>query len=880
MAMIPPWGKLEARRDGVTGPPFGPFHHLAHHCADVAACFEVIADLPVIRTRLERSAGRSLSLADLSRLAVLAFLHDCGKLHPGFQAKAGWPREAWPHGPHGHVAEGAAIFGRGAVQERIAANLHIDRLLSWGVSTSLLYAVLAHHGRPFRVENRNSQNWDSVPALGYDPVAASAEIGALLPHWFPAAFSVGGEALPGTPDFQHLLCGLVSLADWLGSTRRVFDFVPELAATYIDEARRKAKAAIAEVGLDAGRWRAAIAGRADFPTLAPGRQPRAAQSLVGGWSLDDPLVILEAETGSGKTEAALWRFARLFEAGKVDSLYFALPTRAAAKQIHGRVNEAIGRLLGAGAPEAVLAVPGYLKSGEVQGQALERFEVRWDDEDGPGEARRLARWAAESANRYLAATVAVGTVDQAMLAALQVKHAHLRAAALSRALLVIDEVHASDSYMTSVQTHLLSLHLGRGGHAMLMSATLGSSARARWLGGNRAKAPGLAEAIAAPYPAVWGVDEGCRAVEARAGDREKQVHMSLAAGWDGATAAGHAIDAARDGARVLVIRNTVKAALESFAAVAEAGGGDLLWQVAGGPALHHSRFAPEDRKLLDEAVELALSPDREKRPAGGVIIIGTQTLEQSLDICADFLVTDLCPVDVLLQRIGRLHRHADVQRPSGYASPRCVVLAPADGLDHLAAPAFENGIGSFKGEGGGIYTNLHASELTRRLILDRPDWIIPAMNRFLVESATHPDAIEALNSEKGPDWRNYLILEHGRSLANRQNSKKAILDIGRSFVDESGNKYLFSDAEERIRTRLGAEGAVIRFAEPVPGPFGQVVRSVTLPSHWSKGIDTEEPIFPIVESHKISINIDNKNFLYDRQGLRRGRYDDQGLQSP
>jgi CRISPR-associated endonuclease/helicase Cas3 len=131
-----------------------------------------------------------------------------------------------------------------------------------------------------------------------------------------------------------------------------------------------------------------------------------------------------------------------------------------------------------------------------------------------------------------------------------------------------------------------------------------------------------------------------------------------------------------------------------------------------------------------------------------------------------------------------------------------------------------------------------------------------------------------------PDWRNYLILEHGRSLANRQNSKKAILDIGRSFVDESGNKYLFSDAEERIRTRLGAEGAVIRFAEPVPGPFGQVVRSVTLPSHWSKGIDTEEPIFPIVESHKISINIDNKNFLYDRQGLRRGRYDDQGLQSP
>lgn len=880
MATISPWGKLEARCDDPGGPSSAPSHHLAHHCADVAACFEVIADLPVIRARLERSAGRSLSATGLSRLAVLAFLHDCGKLHPGFQAKAGWPYEVWPHGPHGHVAEGATIFGRGAVQERIATNLHIEHLLAWG-AINLFYPVLAHHGRPFQVERRNSDNWQSVPALGYDPVVASAEIGGLLPRWFAPAFAEGGAPLPDTPDFQHLLCGLVSMADWLGSTRDVFTFVPVLDAAYIDEARRKAKEAMAEVGLDAGRWRAAIEGRADFQTLAPGRQPRAAQSLAGNWSLNDPLVILEAETGSGKTEAALWRFARLFEAGTVDSLYFALPTRAAAKQIHGRVNEAIGRLMGEGAPEAVLAVPGYLQSGEVQGQALPGFEVRWDDEDGPGEAKRLARWAAESANRYLAATVAVGTVDQAMLAALQVKHAHLRAAALSRALLVIDEVHASDSYMTGVQGHLLSLHLGRGGHAMLMSATLGSTARARWLAGRKRERkiqdsmPGLAEAIAAPYPAVWSVNQGCRAVEARAGDREKQVHMSLADGWNGADAARHALAAARDGARVLVIRNTVTAALESFAAVMEAGGGDLLWQVAGGPALHHSRFAPEDRKLLDEAVELALSPDREKRPAGGVIIIGTQTLEQSLDICADFLVTDLCPVDVLLQRIGRLHRHPDVPRPSGYAAPRCVVLAPANGLDHLAAPAFENGIGSFEGEGGGIYTNLHASELTRRLILNRPDWVIPAMNRFLVESATHPDAIEALNKEKGPDWQNYEQNVYGREVSERQAANLVAMPVRRPFAE-----VRFPQDEARIRTRLGGEGAVIRFAEPVPGPFGLAVRSVTLPSHWSKGIDTEEPIFPIVISDKISINIDNKNFLYDRQGLRRGRHDEQGVQSP
>jgi hypothetical protein len=105
----------------------------------------------------------------------------------------------------------------------------------------------------------------------------------------------------------------------------------------------------------------------------------------------------------------------------------------------------------------------------------------------------MARWAAESAKRYLAATIAVGTVDQAMLAGLQVKHAHLRSSSLSRSLLVIDEVHASDHYMTEVQNQLLKVHLRRGGYAMLMSATLGATAWAKWMGrwtpGSRAAPP-------------------------------------------------------------------------------------------------------------------------------------------------------------------------------------------------------------------------------------------------------------------------------------------------------------------------------------------------------------------------------------------------------
>jgi len=110
-------------------------------------------------------------------------------------------------------------------------------------------------------------------------------------------------------------------------------------------------------------------------------------------------------------------------------------------------------------------------------------------------------------------------------------------------------------------------------------------------------------------------------------------------------AARIARDAAQAGARVLLIRNTVQAAVETWQAVQDLGAGDLLLQVAGGPALHHGRFAAEDRALLDGAVERALARDR--RSSSGCIVVGTQTLEQSLDIDADFLVTDPCPMDVL-----------------------------------------------------------------------------------------------------------------------------------------------------------------------------------------------------------------------------------------
>ncbi|WP_377295371.1 CRISPR-associated helicase Cas3' [Rhizobium sp. SG2393] len=848
-ALTLPWGKL-----GETGS-----HHLAHHCADVAACFEALCGLPVVRRRLDTAAGRALTDQDVARLAMVVFLHDCGKLHPGFQVRALPPGAGWPGiFPRGHVAEGAALFD-GVADFAYAEALHVAALTAWGVATNLRQAAFAHHGRPFTLTARDREGWVRVAAAGYDPLAAAQALGGLMRDWFDAAFALGGDPLPSAPSFQHLFCGLVSLADWLGSTEAVFPYVAEADVAYMDHARHRVAQAVAGIGLDASRFRAAMAGKVCFETVSGGHPPRPAQTVTAEWPLDDPLLILEAETGSGKTEAALYRFAQLFEAGLVDSLYFALPTRAAARQIHQRVNDALVRLMGAGAPEAALAVPGYLKAGAVSGQRLPGFRVLWDDD--PDEPRRLARWAAESGRRMLAATVAVGTVDQAMLAALQVKHAHLRAAALSRALLVIDEVHASDAYMTNIQCHLLNLHLSRGGHAMLMSATLGSEARALWLGTDRRtrRAPDFDTAVAAPYPAVWGRKGGVKAV-ATDGQRQKDVAMTLVAGWSGAEAAIPAVAAAQAGAKVLVIRNTVRAAIETFEAIKALGAGDRLLQVADGPALHHSRFAAEDRALLDAAVEAALSPKETYRPVGGWIVVGTQTLEQSLDIDADLLVTDLCPVDVLLQRLGRLHRHA-LPRPAGFEVAQCMVLTPEGGLDRLTAPAFDNGLGAFR-DGGGVYRNLHAAELTRRFAIAHPVWSIPGMNRLLVESATHPERLDALDAELGAAWQAYRANSYGRDIAEAQNAKGLRLPVDQDFMELAP----FADEDTRVRTRLGAEGALITFSAPVTGPFGAPVTGITLPAHWS-GLYSEEPVAAENDGETVRFSVMETGFVYGRRGL-------------
>lgn len=831
-----PWAKLARNDDGTLAAALP----LLDHCLDVGAALEAV--LPVWLPSLAAAARRALTEQDIARLIVLAALHDAGKANRGFQARI----DPTVKQPVGHTGPVAALLRHSGLRQSPAAKSLFEVMIGWGAEQHIA-AVMAHHGRPLAEFHADAakltDSWTGhvghwMPQGGDDPtVAVVGLIDALRTRW-PLAWEAGPK-LPDAHCFVALFAGLVTLADWLGSDTTRFP----IEGPY---------------GADRDAWRAAQAreaavARGFTPLDTPpagfealfGNAPYAFQAEAAAADLG-AVALIEAETGSGKTEAALWRWVEMRRRGEVDGLFFALPTRSAAVQLHARVNKAIKALWGKEAPPAVLAVPGYLWAGDAQGQALPGYAVRWDRGE-PGGAEDT-RWAAERANRFLAARVAVGTIDQALLAALPVKHALFRASVLARSLLVVDEVHASDAYMTGLLERLLDQHVAVGGRALLLSATLGAAARAKLL---KTPVASLAEAEALPYPALSGVGSSPRAAVA-SGGTQKHVHVETAGLIaDHDAIAARAVAAARAGAAVLLVRNSVAGAVAVAQAVA-ALAPDLAFRVNDVATLHHGRFAATDRQLLDEAVEKAFGKGRR---AAGRVLVGTQTLEQSLDIDADFLITDLAPMDVLLQRIGRLHRHARDDR-GAFGQAQVLVLRPEE---RDLTPWLESRRRERHGLGH-VYPNLIQLEATLRLLEKRPDIAIPRDNRLLVERALHPDALKPIMEAGGAAWINHGHTLAGGVVADGQRAGGVALNLSQPF-----DRLVFPDDMVDVTTRLGARDLLLDLDPPLAGPFGEEIRRIALPGWMARNA---APGAPVERMDDRRFRFGGRDYLYDQWGLR------------
>ncbi len=843
--------------------PFGVrdperIHLLIHHLADVGATMEALLRQPTIRRRVAGAGGLDdLSESTAARLAVFAALHDIGKANVGFQCRI------WPPGNEtslpprvGHTADLAPVLTRLDAEAAgwFYDGIGWDAITTWDdrcgeVASDMLVATLSHHGDPIALEGTRQPNPAAWRAFGsIDPSAEIPALGRAVREWFPAAWNPAAPPLPAAPAFQHMFLGLCTLADWIGSNTDWFPFSSDPDPAYIDRARKQAARALRDprVGLDIEEQRA-IEGAAparDFRALFDFAAPRPVQEHAVG-DLDERLMLIEAETGSGKTEAALWRFRELYRERRVDGAYFALPTRAAAMQIHKRTQR-FARNAFKSTIDVVLAVPGY--------EASTRGLVDSQYADGaPG-----LPWATERTKRFLAAQLAVGTVDQALLGALRVRHAHLRSSCLARNLLIVDEVHASDAYMRVILAATLRMHLDAGGYAVLLSATLGAASRSFWLGED---VPPLDQAITVPYPAVSVKGGGVTRYPAAL---EKRVSIRAQADMDDYVAvASDAVAAARDGAAVLVVRNTVDAALRTQRAVEAAVGAasDLLLRASGIATPHHGRYAASDRREIDRAIEERFGKGR--ADGSGAIAVGTQTLEQSLDLDADLLITDICPADVLLQRIGRLHRH-DRRRPAGFETPQCVVLTP-DGSD--LAPLLtrpRNGLGAH------VYPDLRMIEAVRRLIGDGTEWAIPADSRRIVECGTHPEALAAIADDLGEAWTEHALRVDGERIAKRLVAERSVIDTRQSFCGDNVN-ILFPRDGERIRTRLG-DPAVDVTLSGASGAFGGDIDRIGIPRRWLPAVISDPSDLAAVAApvdRGFAFTVEGRTFTYDRFGLVR-----------
>ena len=519
-------------------------------------------------------------------------------------------------------------------------------------------AVTGHHGQPPLAEvahlTRHFRPQDITAAREF---AAAARALLLPDRAAQIACAMDPEAFESiSKELSWWVAGIAVLADWIGSNANIFKYrdIPTTSLEdYWQEALVLAETALAASGVLPAKQRAEL----PFDTLFPAiHQPSPLQTWAATVSLaNGPQIhLLEDVTGAGKTEAAVMLAHRLMASGCAEGFFIGLPTMATANAMYGRIADVYDKLF-EGDASLVLA---HGRKSLVEAFAATVIEPGVDEKDkrqlDESATARCMRWLADHNKRALLAPAGVGTVDQALLGALQSKHQSLRLLGLTRKVLVIDEVHACDAYMQRTLEGLLEFHARAGGSAILLSATLTGQMKGALLDafakGCRAQVPSLA-ATAYPLVTSWSTTQAGQLDEVPIGTRpDVRRTLQVRCESDIAVVFDRIKTALAAGDCVAWIRNTVGDALAAHAEL-------RLHVPAERITLFHARYALGDRLDIEEQVLAQFGLTSTPDVRAGRLLIATQVAEQSLDVDFDLLVTDLAPIDRVIQRAGRLRRH-------------------------------------------------------------------------------------------------------------------------------------------------------------------------------------------------------------------------------
>jgi CRISPR-associated endonuclease/helicase Cas3 len=797
--------------------PLG-WHPLAAHLMDVAAVIRVLFEPGTALSLRVDQLARNGGVAPLPFQALatyLALTHDIGKVHHGFQERrlgsADMRRTSHVQRVIGDLRHAKLLDASGGRVSELRAAL-LAPLHNTNREVAFAHASLgiAHHGRPWAAPRQPAPaGWsvDWQPSADRDPVTFALRLVDQALHL--SGLEVLSRGL--IPAESQLLAGALTLADWIGSTEAIFPFAPDMekdTGGYWEDSCERARVALQQTGTRrvlTERQATEVVWADLFPRLAA--RPSSLQAHVMSFPLPKPgdLVIIESDTGSGKTEAALALYARLRSAGRADGLFFALPTRATASAMHGRIREFAEGFCPEAAGNIVLASGGvadHRNNGDI--------EPRNDDDV---ECAAITRWASRSLTKAFAGELVVGTIDQALLATLPVKHAHLRLAALARLVIVVDELHSYDGYMLSLLSRLAQFIRSSGGVMVAMSATLATDVTHELAA--ISPAPSLAEARKRAFPSVsYGSSDGVLREHAIASPVSRERSYEIVE-IPAESVARMANDAARDGARVLIIRNTVSAVFDTMQNLVDCASPYVWGPTASGAAPYHSRYTRADRSVLDTAIRRDFGRDS---AVAGQILVATQVAEQSLDVDFDLLITDLCPIDVLLQRLGRVHRH-ERPRIQGYLVPRALVITP----DRAFSDVLEGSPpSSWRRTGlGSVYEDLPVLALTQELIRRTPHLVVPTMNRAIIEEVYHRESRDRLLQED-KRWERIIDRQLGATMGQRAVANKWRLPLMTAAYSGEEMTELFRlslDEELRLRSRLGDDKIRLEFDVPVPSHF-------------------------------------------------------------
>ncbi len=629
-----------------TTPDGQPGISVRDHCLNVGCVAEALRDAlpPALKKLLPPGA------------VTLVAVHDVGKISPGFLVKCpAWlaqfnlgavaAKENWANHQSNH-----ALVSQWTLQRLFRSS----KLHGWSA------VVGAHHGRPnertlglFKVRAVGLESWEQARLRLVEEL--KAEFGPL-----PAS----------PPDSEAVLwyvAGLITVADWIGSDEHHFSPLGEES----QRARANASAALRKLGWEPAKIQTGQAFTTLFPACDP---PRPLQTAALDQVQEPGLYVIEAQMGAGKTEAALAGAYQLIAGGHASGLYFALPTQVTSNRIHTRVSDFLGRAEVARDPRRLRLA--HSNSWLLDESGPPKFHPAAPTTEAAAEAAAGRSWFASS-KRALLAPYGVGTIDQALLGIVAAKHFFVRQFGLAGKVVILDELHTYDLYTGTLVDVLIRRLLELKCTVMVLSATLITARRRELL----ALAGQPSAELTNSYPLLTACTPGKPSHETTFPAEQPRAVLVKVSAQTSAPVAENLMERATAGECVLWVRNTVREAQETFRLL-------QAHRREDGPpvGLLHSRFPLFRREQLETTWLDRLGRDDAKRPHG-CVLVATQVVEQSVDLDADHLATDLAPTDMLLQRLGRLWRHARPQRPC--AAPEVHVLLPESltALDAQTAPA-------------------------------------------------------------------------------------------------------------------------------------------------------------------------------------------------